>query len=337
MANRILFVLKKRQDYSEGKTSVMNSGLFTSANMVVRMLLKSGTPSRLAQVVDNNDIDRVVTSYKPNIVIIEALWVVPEKFEVLKKLHPNVTWVVRLHSELPFIANEGIAFEWLNKLAKMEKVSIAVNSKHMKRALERMYGISVHYLPNYYELDRQRNVRGKNRSNELNIGCFGAIRPMKNHLTQAIAAIMYANEVGKKLRFHINSNRVEQNGNNVLKNIRSLFAGTDHKLIEHGWLNHDDFLDLVSRMDLGLQVSMSETYNIVTADFVGQYIPVVTCSEIPFVNPLNKISSVKDAEGIRRKIKLALRMRGLRSWNLNKLLANNGAAAYHWQLFTANN
>ena len=35
-------------------------------------------------VVDNNGIDKEITEYKPTHVFIEGLWVVPEKFDVLK-------------------------------------------------------------------------------------------------------------------------------------------------------------------------------------------------------------------------------------------------------------
>ena len=65
------------------------------------------------QVVDNNDIDREIVKFQPTVVIIEAFWVVPDKFDILKILHPKVVLVVRNHSEIPFLANEGVAFEWL--------------------------------------------------------------------------------------------------------------------------------------------------------------------------------------------------------------------------------
>jgi hypothetical protein len=77
------------------------------------MLVANGVDSTIIEVIDNNGIDREVTKYKPTHVIIEALWVIPSKFEILTKLHPNVKWIIRLHSEIPFLANEGIAMEWM--------------------------------------------------------------------------------------------------------------------------------------------------------------------------------------------------------------------------------
>ena len=63
-----------------------------------------------------------------------------------------------------------------------------------------------------------------------------------------------------------------------------------------------EFIYLVSKMDIGLQVSLSETYNIVTADFVNQEVPVITSKEIPFVSSFSQVSVTKNAKEIKEKI-----------------------------------
>jgi len=45
-------------------------------------------------------------------------------------------------------------------------------------------------------------------------------------------------------------------------------------------------MKLVSSMDLGLQVSFTETFNIVAADFVVNRVPIVTSNEIEWSEPL---------------------------------------------------
>jgi len=92
---KILFILKKRSIYSDGNYTNVNSGLYNSATFVNDMLLSNKVKTNLVQVVDNNEIDKYCHQYRPDIVIIEALWVVPEKFEILQKIHPNITWVIR--------------------------------------------------------------------------------------------------------------------------------------------------------------------------------------------------------------------------------------------------
>jgi hypothetical protein len=58
-----------------------------------------------------------------------------------------------------------------------------------------------------------------------------------------------------------------------------------HELISHTWTPREEFLLLCSQMDLGMQCSFSETFNIVGADLLSQGVPLVTSSEIPWHAP----------------------------------------------------
>src|SRR6185437_13120675 len=99
-------------------------------------------------------------------------WVVPEKFRVLIPLHPKVRWIVRIHSEIPFLAMEGIAMDWIARYTLLP-VEIACNSMrsfydvknylravwgdHLLASLPSIAGVSssidlhatIRYLPNY--------------------------------------------------------------------------------------------------------------------------------------------------------------------------------------------
>jgi len=317
----ILFILKKRLSYSDNVYSTVNSGLFNSASFVNEMLLKNDIKSNLVEVIDNNEIDKYVSLYKPKHVIIEAIWVVPEKFEILQKLHPKVKWIIRLHSELPFLANEGNAIDWLKRYVKYNNVFITANSKAFIESFEPIIRQNIIYLPNYYPITKHiiKEEDDSEFKKILNVGLFGAIRPMKNSLTQAIGAILYAEKTNQILHLHINTERIEQKGENALKNIRDLFKGTDHKLIEHNWLKHSEFVKLVSKMDIGLQVSLSETYNIVSADFINQLVPIVTSKEVPFVSNLNIVNETKNAKEICEKIHIAIQNKNILT-QVNKFL-----------------
>lgn len=316
--SKVLFILKKRSIYSEEYYSSVHSGLFNSATFVNDMLVKNGVDSNLVEVNDNNEIDKYVTQYKPETVIIEALWVVPSKFEILQKLHPKVEWIIRLHSELPFIANEGVAIQWLKGYGKYSNVRISANSLDFIESMEPILNEKIIYLPNFYPISKPLDKPLPSRE-ILNVGLFGAIRPMKNCLTQAVAAMIFAERNGKVLNLHINTERVEQKGENTLKNMRALFENTQHKLVEHKWYTHDNFVKLVATMDIGLQVSLTETYNIVAADFINQKVPVVTSKEIPFVNYFNTSRSNKNAINIANKMGLALYFKGIFT-TVNKML-----------------
>lgn len=318
---RVLFILKRRGDYDAMAHSNigMSTGLYNSAAYMRDMLIDAGIESKVAVVIDNNSIDREVHDYKPTHVIIEALWVVPTKFNILCKLHPTVKWIIRLHSETPFLANEGIAFDWLAEYVTFKNISIGVNAPRILEELRDYLGSKqewkdkekhqrVVYLPNFYPQVYRLKFFNKNKEH-IDIGCFGAIRPMKNHITQALAAVKFADKTGKKLRFHINIGRVEQKGDTVLNNLKAIFfhlADRGHELIGHKWMPREEFIQLCSKMDIGLQVSFSETFNIVGADLVTQGAPLVCSPEIPWSTKLFTSKPV-DSNSIYEKLLLTYR------------------------------
>lgn len=312
---RLLFILKHRQAGPYGAWNYrpdgyqLSSGLIVSATQLVASLNAAGVEAKVVEVVDNNSIDREVTAYRPTHAIIEAFWVVPSKFDVLQLRHPTVKWVVRNHSKTEFLAGEGNAIGWaLDYLRR--GVILACNSPEATTDFTRLcqsIGLPtdrVWYLPNSYFMPafkqphplttwwrkvlRKANlgrVLDLKKNGILQVGCFGAIRPLKNHLNQAVAAIVAADALGLRLEFHINGTRVEGKADSILKNIRELFnRSTNHVLIEHEWLDHPTFTRLIAAMDVVCQVSLSETFNIVTADAVVHGVPVVTSKEIPWLD-----------------------------------------------------
>lgn len=314
---RVLFVLKLRESpYSDycgdsygkedghwgdganaaigGSKQPLSSGLFNSARMVVEMLEHEGVPVKLVHVVDNNSIHREAMAFKADVVIIEAFWVVPQKFDVLLEAGPHIKYVVRNHSEAPFLANEGIAFDWTLKYVTKPNVIMSCNAPRMLEETRFLTALAnpeyspmevrdkVAYLPNYYPVEPVPTVgEVEHHSHVVNVGCFGAVRPLKNHMLQAIAALKFATKIGKRLRFHINGGRIEMGGSPILKNLVQLFEHfPQHELVLHKWKDHTRFKELLASMDVLTQVSFSETFNIVAADAVTQGVATVTSDEI---------------------------------------------------------
>lgn len=338
----VLFILKRKES-SDDHSDCYNytndgfaTGLLNSAKFVVDMLNEHDIESNLVVVSDNNDIDREVTKYRPDVVIIEALWVVPEKFEILSKLHPHVQWIVRLHSAIPFIANEGIAMKWIFEYLKHDNVWVSCNDKRILHDLieiteERSFDCKIVedkllYQPNFYPL-HLHHKRLHIKDHTINIGCFGAVRPMKNQLIQAIAAIRFADENHLKLVFHVNGGRIEMKGAPVMHNLIDLFEQlADHKLVIHDWCDHDDFkMILHKEIDLAMQVSYSETFNIVAADCITESVPIVTSDEIKW-SALIFQADPNDTCDIVEKLQLAY------DWPRTNLFFNTkGLKAYNKQ------
>ena len=290
MKPRVLFLIKKFYDYY-GPHHVSN-GLRTSALLVVEMLNRQGFDVVLAEAIDGNSIDALVFKYRPDRVVIEAIWVTPAKMAELQRLWPDVNWTVRVHSELPFLAAEGCAINWLASYEKQD-VEVSFNSLQAVEDFQ-VIGKSV-YLPNYYPVGSPR--RETNTGSVLNIGCFGAIRPLKNQLIQAFAAVAYADKYGKKMVFHMNGSRIEQNGSNNLKNIQALIEATNYGLELHPWMDYEDFLRLIAKMDICLAVSLSESFCIVAANAVSVGVPLVGSDAISWL-PSEAQAPVDSVSGI---------------------------------------
>jgi glycosyltransferase involved in cell wall biosynthesis len=305
--NKILFILKKNHNYHH-KTKKKSSGLYNSAKFIVDMLRDDGFDSKIVEVVDGNDVDREITLFRPAVVVVEAYWITPAKFTELSKIHKSVKWIVRNHSKPAFLAQEGITFEWTLQYVR-QGITVACNSNEATTALKYLcssFGLNskhIIYLPNFYRMVYNKKLPEKRKDNEIHIGCFGAIRPLKNQVNQALAAIEVADRLKKNLVFHMNGERIESGGAPVEKSLIAIFENNPkHRLILHPWLEHEDFLKLMEKMDASMQVSYSETFNIVSADAVSKNIPVVVSDEIEWVkgficknpNP-NKVSEIADA------------------------------------------
>lgn len=304
-----LFITKLRHQYStptgvEGYSKELASGLYNSANFVSEMLNRSGIKSETVAVIDNNAIEKEVVRVNPTHVFIEALWVVPDKIALLAKMYPNIMWVIRIHSNTPFLANEGVAIEWLKGYYAIQtgNVLVAPNSNLIIQdllAIKSSVGKTV-LLPNYYEFSSEHAPKVLHDT-EVHIGCFGAIRPMKNQLVQAMAAMRFADSIGRTLVFHVNASRIETRGNNVLKNIRALFMDSGHTLMEHEWLERKDFLALIRQMDVCLQVSLTETFNITAADAVNELVPIIVGKDISWLES-SRYADTSSSDSILEKL-----------------------------------
>lgn len=300
---KILFLLKKNVIYGGYSSITSRSGLLNSTKFLVHSLLNHRIikHAKIEMCDDGNSIDKAVHDYKPNICIIQALWVTPKKLEENRRLHPQVTFIVLIHSNIPFLAMEGIAIEWIKQYP-----IVGFNNEWTTDYVKNFVRTPI-YLPNIddkNEVEIEENIH----KNHLNVGCFGSVRPLKNQLIQAVAALNYAEKHCIDLHFHINGNRIEQKGDPVLHNLRDLFEGTRHKLIEHDWMEHGQFIDLVRRMDVGLQVSFTESFNIVSADFVHAGVPIIVSPEISWQYRFLQVDP-NNADEIQNKIDDVLRRR----------------------------
>ena len=331
---KILFICKNRGTNYGYAGSV---GLINSAKFVAEYLNSIGIESTLEVADDANAIDKLVVEHNPKLVVLEALWVTPEKIKELLSLHRHKhrNWIVRIHSRLPFLANEGIAMDWLTRYREIQyhhdNFFVAPNDLSTCQDLKVTLDLACKYLPNIYK-PRAYDLPPKERHHKhhIDIGCFGAIRPLKNQLIQAVAAARFAIAVKKRLRFHMNTDRLEQGGQRVLENIQSFLKGAGQELVFHSWMDHENFVRVLQTMDLNLQVSLSESFNIVSADSLAAGVPVVVSPEISWM-PKQFMADPNSSDAIVDKL---LSINGMRdeaaALSFESLIEYNKAAEHTW-------
>jgi len=335
---KILFVLKRRISYG------ISFGLVNSCHFVRNALKEIGIESRVITVVDSNSINKEIHNYKPTHVICEAIWTPPYKIQELLNIHKDVKFDVRIHSKTPFLIEEGIAFQWLKEYNELQKqydnFNISANNTDLITEVKDSLDIELKYTPNFYKPNNEISNKcfpWEHHNHIINIASLGALRPLKNTGLQALAALAFANSINKTLHFHVNFSRPERGGEPILKNLRNIFKDSKHKLIEHDWKNHPEFIQLVKKIDIGMQVSMSESFNLVSGDFVWNNIPIVGSEEIEFLTPECQAKTT-DINDIVHKLKHIYRNMQLGSNILQKknkklLDKSNKRALKDWQNF----
>jgi len=258
-----------------------------SAQQVAEYLERIGNECKIVQVVDSNCIDREMYSYKPDLVIIEALWVSGDKMKELLAIprYKNVKWVIRIHSDIGFLSSETLATKYINDYIGLNNpnVCVALNNKDFCEQFSKVMGYKFAYLPNI--ITTKKNKPYKRSKGVINIGCFGSLRILKNQVFQAVCAIRMADNLHKTLFFHITAdiNIDNPTQNPVLNNLQEIFSRTKHKLIVYSWFDHEGFERLIRTMDLGLQLSFTESFNIVTADFINNGVPIVVSNAVKWM------------------------------------------------------
>lgn len=288
---KILFILRNKSVASPDYTATIESGVALSTYFLATALQNNlDVQTTVVGITDPSDIPHVVNVNNPTHVVIETFWIEPDVLASIKFQYPTVKWIVRDHSESCFRVFEPNAFGWI---VDYLKYGFEVMSNSPKSAND-VEGIAVAagqdatlatYGPNVYPIPNRFAMIPHNRNWDVcNIGCFGAVRPMKNHITQAIAAVMFANEANCKLRFHINGYDIPGYIDPVLNNLRNMFKEfPNHELVEHGWMTHGDFLTVLDGIDICSQVSFTETFNIVAADAMSRAVPIIASPELPWI------------------------------------------------------
>jgi len=328
---------------------ISHIGLGVSAMQNARALRAVGYIVEIWPILDASDLtarlaaDRETGRLNHHVevthVVISAPWIPTLALAQLVHEYPDIEFCVLCHSNIGFLQADPGAIALLRSGGALEQTApnfhIGANNDKIQTWWLAAYGDPMLLLPNMYPFNSIRH-KPQWQGGRLRIGCFGAMRPQKNVLTAAAAAL----EVGVRLRaqdleFWTSGGRVEGGAGSIVAAIQQMYLNVPRaRWTAQSWASWTDFLMTVGSMDLLLQPSYTEGFNMVTADGIARGIPSVIGDAIDWA-PRNWVASCDSAADIANKAIALLHDPGAISEGVQALTAHNRAALLKWERFLA--
>jgi hypothetical protein len=266
--------------------NISHIGLGVAAINTAKVLRRDGILTDVWPILSAADL-RARLKVKPvEQVIISAPWIPTLELQDLANQFSDTNFAVVCHSNVGFLQADPNGVKLVRETLELEmathNVRLGGNSRRFCNWMESTFGGHCYYLPNLYYLDgqpnRQRSFCG---GGTLRIGAFGAIRPLKNLMSAAGAALEISRRLRVPLELWISGGRAEGGGETVLAAVKQMLTGLPNvELKLNGWQSWPNFRKTVAHMHLLLQPSYTESFNMVTADGTAEGVASVVSEAI---------------------------------------------------------
>lgn len=266
---------------------ISHIGLGVSAQMNAEYLGRHGVRAEVLAVKNNVDL---VNFLKENTdvtdVVISALWLSVLDIETMCRYFKGVRFVSVSHSNVGFLQADPGAFTLLRRYIALSRdlknLSIGANCHKFGDWLAVAYDTPVVVLENLYTI--WEGTKDKQPKDLVRIGTLGAIRPQKNVLSAAAAALYIHQKLKVPVEFSLSTGREDGGGNVILRAVREMCGNlADFFLVERFWSDWRSFRRVIREQDLLVQVSYTESFNMVTADGIAEGVPSVVSPAITWV------------------------------------------------------
>ena len=262
-------------------------GLNVAGYTTAKVLRQNGIDTVVFPVRHNVDVVEAIDAYNETHdaplthVVISAPWLSIHDLKALIENFKDTQFVILSHSNVGFLQADPNAVYLLRKYHELAEthsnIKVGGNSMKFVEWLQQAYGREVVLLPNLYPLPASPTAKEWNGTAPLKIGAFGAVRPYKNFMTAAAAAIVIHRFLNVPIELHMSTG----GECGTIEAIEQMCANVHGvKLIKHEWAFWDKFIQLIAKMDLLLQVSYTESFNLITADGIAVGVPSVVSSAI---------------------------------------------------------
>ncbi len=285
--------------------NVSHIGLGVSALNTSKVLKRHGINVRALAINSIVDLEHFL-QHNPAVthVVISAAWIPVLDLGKLVIRYPDIEFAANIHSNVGFLQADSNGVELLRKYVHLQRellnFRVSGNNQEFVDWVSEAYTTEALFLPNLYNLDS--TVAGNKalyNGSPLRIGAFGACRPLKNFLTAAAAAISISKEFRVPVDFWMNGGRPD-GGSTIERAIRKLIEG-QHGVTLHilNWAAWPEFLDFIETLHLMMQISYTESMNLVTCDGLARGVPSVVSSAIKWA-PERWVAKSDDALDVAR-------------------------------------
>ena len=333
---RLALIFKDFAAWVRSSCVGLNVAGFTTA----KFLRHHGVETVVFPVRNNVDVVNYIDNYNETHkkrlthVVISAPWLSIHDVKHLIKHFSDIEFVILSHSNVGFLQADPCGVKLFREYSELSKTHknfrIGGNCSRFTDWFEIAYRERCVYLPNIYPTEHVHSKVWDGIST-IKIGAFGAIRPEKNFMTAAAASIAIHSILNVPVEIHMSTGG-DGCKSTTLPSIEEMTENIDGvKLVRHDWDNWDKFIKLIEKMDLLIQVSYTESFNMVTADGISVGVPVVVSPVISWAPDSWKADS-DDALNV---AKVGIKLLTTNQWHIGSdaLEFNNEKNLKHWLNF----
>lgn len=279
------------------------SGVTVSVKHLCKSLDTTDISYEIVEYCDDEDLYKKALNCKSRCINLQVPSFGDETLKKILKVKDNV--VISIHSTLCNLqVEEGSLIRLLNLgNSEYKNLRFTCPSKCECDGLNAVMKREYLYLPNTFSYpcsdeEVSELIKGKTDFNrKLNISLVCAYRPLKNMITQTAAVIMLAKDY--PLRLHLFDSNFQSP---VYNAILEMAHHNNLEIVMHPQMSNFDCFKQTSQFDLGLQVSLSETFSYVAFEHMIQGIPVVGSDSVTFSSEIVKYSDVNEMYEAMKKI-----------------------------------
>ena len=266
--------------------NISHIGLGVAAINTAKVLTRAHIKTSVWPIVSAADLAIQLKKTRIDHVIISAPWISAQELYGLSTEFHDTQFTVCCHSNVGFLQADRNGVKLLRDTMDVQQstmnVHLAGNTIRFSEFIEHAFGAKCAFLPNLYYLDDAPQAPYRPFvAGTLKIGAFGAVRPLKNLMSSAAAALEIARKLQVPLELWISEGRAEGGGEVSLNSVKEMVAGLPGVSLKfNGWQTWPEFRRTVGSMDLLLQPSYTESFNMVTADGVAEGVPSVVSPAI---------------------------------------------------------